>query len=289
MNEFNIGTPTDDLESKKRIKRNFFNIKEGSNVYRILPPFKDLAQDGIWFQKQVIHWGYEGAGGMPRNFACLGSSCPECVFVEKTKKELETVTSEKASVMLKSFLDEHHLEIVHVMNAMDRDEKIGLLKMKTRLWQDFGRERTELKAFGIHPADAERGVWMNFEKTGQGTTALWKATAVRDSVLDKGEVVSRLKVSPLSKETLTRMQTEAFELNKVVRKLDFEQVQGLVVSLVDYQSDPEVVDAVFSSGRENPIPSASSGSIPVSNHATNEGRTSASMSDEDFKRIFKRG
>ena len=147
--------------------------------------------------------------------------------------------------MCEDFLYAHNLAIQHNLNVLDQKNKIGLLRLKKKINDDFARERKNLKKFGIHPAHAETGVWLDFYKQGKGAGAVWRCSAVQEQTLENGQVVSKMKTQALSEDVLKRMETEAFELNKLVRVLTMEQVTLLVRSVVDLEADPEVVDAVF--------------------------------------------
>ena len=245
-----IGEPNDDsVENKpqrRKLPTQYFDIEEGANIFRPLPPFGALAEKGVWAVKTVTHWGYRSSDGRPKNFQCVGRDCPECALRTKVQDELETLKENSPEAeMLSKFLFDHNLDIRHNLNVLSQGNKIGLLRLKTKMWQSFGVERERLKKFGIHPASSEKGVWLNFNKTGKGSSGIFTVSSVNEESFENGSVVSKMKIQPLSPDVVKRMETEAFELDKLVRVLTKEEITLLTSSIVDYQYDPEVVDAVF--------------------------------------------
>lgn len=241
--------------AKKKVS-NYFNIAEGDNIYRLLPPFGDLADSGTWWVKTVVHWGYRNSEGKARTFRCLGKGCPECAFIKATQERMQALEKalpakpsqeELAPVkFLAAVLKDHNLQITYDVNALNQQNQIGLLRIKTKMWQTFGAKYEESwKPKNIHPASVERGVWINFRKKGTGTTAILNVTDVKKSVEIEGEMAEVTAIHVLNQDVLNRLENEAFDLNKVAFTLEAEKVQKLVNSMIDSVADPGVVDSVF--------------------------------------------
>jgi hypothetical protein len=249
------GTGKEFVQKPKKVS-NYFNIKEGDNVYRLLPPVGDLAESGTWWVKSVVHWGYRNSQEKSRTFKCLGKGCPECAFIKNTQEALtaaekalppKPTENDKAKVkFLTGVLKEHNLQITYCVNALSQENKIGLLSLKTTMWKTFGSIfENKWKPKKIHPASVDRGVWVNFSKQGSGPTAILGVTDVKKTVMVDGEAAEVTDIHVLNQDTLNRMELEAFDLNKVSFTLTTEQVQRLVDSMVDYACDPGIVDEVF--------------------------------------------
>ena len=90
--DLKIGVPNDeevDRPQRRKMPTQYFDVEEGSNIFRVLPPFGELAEAGTWCVKTVSHWGYKSSEGRPKNFLCLGRDCPECALQSKVKSDLE--------------------------------------------------------------------------------------------------------------------------------------------------------------------------------------------------------
>ncbi len=290
-NNVSIGVPNDedfDKPARRKTPTQYFDVKEGSNIFRPLPPFGELAGQGIWAVKTVTHWGYRSSDGRPKNFLCLGKDCPECALRAKIQDELDGAADGSEIIELcEKFLFDHNLDIRHNLNVLSQDNKIGLLRLKTKMWQSFTVKRADLKKFGIHPAHAEKGVWLDFHKTGKGSTGLFQVSPVNEETFENGSVVSKMKIQPLSPDIIKRMETEAFELNKLVRKLSAEEINLLVSSVTDLQYDPDVVDAVFKVPQKAvSAPTESNDEISPVESPKMSGK---SLDDSQFEQYLKSG
>src|ERR1700679_396603 len=49
-------------------QRKYFKLKDGEQVYRILPPLKELADSGRWSVFHSVHYGYKGTDGKQKPF-----------------------------------------------------------------------------------------------------------------------------------------------------------------------------------------------------------------------------
>lgn len=67
----------DDNMFESSVRVNFFNIKNGDGIFRLLPPF---AQGKLFYQVD-LHWGYTDENGKKKALKCTGythKSCPIC-------------------------------------------------------------------------------------------------------------------------------------------------------------------------------------------------------------------
>ena len=50
------------------VKKNNYKLKDGEQVYRILPPMGELAEQGRWSVFYNVHFGYKNSEGKLRPF-----------------------------------------------------------------------------------------------------------------------------------------------------------------------------------------------------------------------------
>lgn len=259
-------------------KRLFFTIIEGDNTYLPLPPFGRLATKGQWIAKNATHWGLS-VNGVPRPFVCPGYGCAKCAFdksvkdaysklVDPQSKKLLNESDKELHDLFKGYLDVHQLQITYDMNVLSQENKIGLLKIRSKMFQSLMVEEEKIKKYGVKFASTQNGTWINFHKKGKGSSALFNATAVREDKMVDGESVQVLRKTTITPDVLNRMQEEAFDLDRISTILTHEQVKQIVSGFQDYEVDQDIVDQVFKSAVAQ-LTSSSSG------HQAGESKTAA--------------
>src|ERR1035437_8675417 len=95
MTNSKIKLNLDSLKSRKEWKRH--KVKDGHNIYRILPPFGE-ASNGYPYRKWQIIWGLtDPESGRARPFASSMTSekrCPVTEFAASLKKRAETMKAQ---------------------------------------------------------------------------------------------------------------------------------------------------------------------------------------------------
>jgi len=255
MNSEKLNEPlslADSFASKKQTpkkKRNFFNIQEGDNVYLPLPPYGRLATEGRWIVKNPVHWGLV-VDDARRPFLCPGFGCAKCAYDKGVKAALEKLdpkTDPELYALLKGYTEVHTLNVTYDMNVLSQTNQIGLLKIRSKMFQSLVVEEGKVAKYGIKFASVNNGTWINFHKQGKGATGVFTATALREDKEVEGTVAQVLRKTPISQEVLNRMQEEAFDLDRIATPLTFEQVKTIVDSIQDYEVDQDVVNHVFKS------------------------------------------
>jgi hypothetical protein len=84
---------------KKFDKTNYFSLKNGDNVYRVMPPMFSSLEAGHWAIYYAKHFGYFNEEGKSVNYVCLRTvdnatgaltqECPFCIDQEVKKKNKE--------------------------------------------------------------------------------------------------------------------------------------------------------------------------------------------------------
>lgn len=308
MTDFELGLPVFD---NGITKKNTWFLKEGSNVYRILPPAFSFAATGKWAVKYRLHKGVSGSNGR-RYFLCpevfdfenkrIVRRCPECAKIEEMtgifeKQKAELLAKGKSLEQLAplaeflNFKTGHSLENRWHMNVLSQDNKIGHLVVPPKMKAAIDAACRKLMDRGINPIAADGGVWFNLEVSKNPSN--FTAEPVTEQTTINGERYDRVKPAPLTAEVRTRMQTEGSDLSHLYAALTIEQV-GLIV---DSGYDPKVTDDVFgtkSKGNNEKVSSRSSESLSdlsldtTGAFTTNEGKGPTSLTDEQFKQMFDR-
>lgn len=294
MDNTQVGVPVYGSQKKKT-----WRLKDGSNIYRILPPFASFAKEGRWAIFESIHWGYKGGKGI-RTFNCILQKdfkskmvkvpCAECDLIDSRKKDYENqlkqlvevekkMTKEQAKEFLKplsTWLYEHNLDKKWYVNAMNRNGEIGRLAIPHKMYQALNAEIGELMKKKIDPLAVNQGVEFDFFRSGQSNQTIHKCKAVTESIDVPGVgSVEKIKLCPLTEEIVKRMATEAWDLKGMFRTIKGDEITRLVAS----GGDPEVVDSIFGGGdTENEEPSPEE--LAASSGATNLAETVAAPKAE---------
>jgi hypothetical protein len=248
-------------------KRNNFKIKDGSNIYRILPPCGSLAEAGKWTVYEAIHWGYKGTNNRFRNFRCplqkgkdkmVVKPCAECDKIAEQKatydrlfKELtegKGMGKEAAKEKLKYLGDwtqSHNRDAKWYMNVMNPQGEIGRLPIPHKMYEALKLAIAEVIKKQIDPIAIDQGVYFDFQRSGTFSQTTHAVRIVTESFTPPGttDTYERIKKAPLTQEQLKRMETEAYDLGDMFRSLTSDQVAMLVKS----GGEADVVDAVFAS------------------------------------------
>jgi hypothetical protein len=239
--------------------------KEGSHIYRILPPFGLLAKLGRWSQYEAIHWGAELSGGKKRAFRCIQRKnrktkmveleCPMCMkyneqfaLMKNKEKEMTDLkkTREEIELYLKpitDWLQLFNLQKGHYLNVLRQDGQIGRLFIKIKCKQALDIKIPKwIEKTGVDPIAVDGGLWIDFQRTGMGRNdTVYDVSLVEETVEINGRKLTDVKRAPLSGEVVTRMEKEAFELADYYKDLTYDEIKMMVSS----NFDPAIVDSVF--------------------------------------------
>ena len=144
MSNNKIKINMDSLKTRREWKRH--KVKDGNNIFRILPPFGD-SSNGYPYRKWQIIWGLKDPeSGRQRPFASSMTSekkCPVTEYVQELKKKAETlksqllasgVSEEDSKVRLgalNKLISDLNPKTVYIYNAADRAGDVGLLELKS--------------------------------------------------------------------------------------------------------------------------------------------------------------
>lgn len=262
-------------------KRNHYKLKDGDNIYRILPAMGDLAADGVWSVYYNVVFGFKTTDGKHRPFqspqvvkrtgkgkdavTTIEVHCAATDFINKLKDELEAAkkagNTQKAQQLAKIVGDYptmgvYSLNNDHYINVVDRQGNVGQLELghKAKLALDAEINRIR-KDEGYDPLSPQTGRFLNLRRDGKGRDTQVKVTVVQEKINVEGVgLVSKDIVHVIDETLAARLATkkngkwiykEAANLYKLYKYPTAEEV-ALIVSTADIMTGKSPgVDKVF--------------------------------------------
>jgi len=244
------------------IKKKRFYIEEGSNLYRVLPPFGSLAEKGAIAKYHEVIWLKNSSG---KKFPVASKQImgkdkvvikrdPIVDAINAKKQELEMLKANGADEALIKAMSEElngmNLDKAFYVNAMNPAGEIGVLKVKMTAWNDLKQRLQELEKQGVDPINIGQGNGIVFDFKRQVDEK--KKTTYRVDIATRnskdpatGRVKSEYQYLELDETLYARMEKESDDLAKLYRDMTDEE-QNLLASL-----DPKTVDRVFQ--RSQPV------------------------------------
>lgn len=261
-------------------KRNIFKIKDGNNVFRILPPIGTMADKNKWAVYAKIHWGLKTSDNKYMNFLCVEKKdnktkmvtercalCDEIADMKATRDAKAKALADKGAsreeiaVRTKTeedWLRKYNLDTKWHVNVINREGEVGLLKFAHSYYKDLELLINNLvdppkdPVTGkqvrkpIDPIDPAEGVLFDFfYREGNQKTRVQKVNLIKETKDVGGESVEVIKKVPLSEAMLTKFMAGFYDLGNLARKLTPEEIKTIVSSKFSL----EVIDSVYSSGR----------------------------------------
>lgn len=238
----------DSLKSRREWKR--FKVKDGNNVFRILPPFGD-SSNGYVFKKWQVIWGLKDPdSNRMRPFASSMASekrCPITEYVNSLKKKAEQIKAQMQASgeddesiknrlqSLNQLISDLSPKTIYIYNAVDKSGDVGLLelkstahkKMKDAMAQyisDYQQDPTSLNS-----EDDDSGVWFNVKRSGMG----------RDTEYDVEKCQHKTKKatggysydddrSALPEAIVSNFENLAYDLSSVYQSKTYEDLEKIL-------------------------------------------------------------
>lgn len=243
----------DSLKSRREWKRH--KVKDGHNVFRILPPFGE-ASNGYPYRKWQIIWGLADLEtGRMRPFASSMTSekkCPVTEFVGELAKKAESIKSQLQAAGasdddiknrlkdITQLIQDLKPKTVYLYNAVDKAGEVGLLelkstahkKMKTEMnqyVQDYNQDPTSLNS-----ADDDSGVWFDVIRSGLGRDTEYdvKKCQVRTKSAT-GKVTFEDDRSPLPEAVSGNFDNLAYDLSTVYQVKSYDELSDILEANMD--------------------------------------------------------
>ena len=238
----------DSLKSRREWKRH--KVKDGHNIFRILPPFGE-ASNGYPYRKWQIIWGLvDPDSGRARPFASSMTSekkCPVTEFVANLKKKADTIKAQmQASGSSEDEIKERLKDLnelinnlspktVYLYNAVDRAGEVGILelkstahkKMKTEMNQyvhDYNQDPTSLNS-----TDDDSGLWFDVTRQGVGRDTEYDVKKCQIKVKKAGGGMTfEDDRSPLPESVVENYDNLAYDLSAVYQVKSYDDLKDIL-------------------------------------------------------------
>jgi hypothetical protein len=223
-------------------------INNGSNVFRVLPPYGDLeAHKNYPYRKWSIAWMLDPKTQNQRPFATPDTDNQPCPVREYSDKLKTVVEDRKAQLKAEGFSDEEikdemkalneiawkmRVQKNYIYNACDKSGNTGLLELKTtahkeikkmmgKYIQEYGQDPTSLNS--DHEEDA--GVWFNIKKEGEGKNTEYSVEYNQTVEVMNGKRVRIDDRSPLPNSIVDNYHTEfGYDLNTIYSRKSYDEL-----------------------------------------------------------------
>lgn len=241
----------DSLKSRREWKRH--KVKDGHNIFRILPPFGE-ASNGYPYHKWQVIWGlFDPESGRPRPFASsitTEKKCPITEYVETLKKRSETLKAQMQSSGesedfikerlsgLSKLLSDLSPKTVYIYNAVDKAGEVGLLelkstahkKMKTEMnnyIHDYNQDPTSLLS-----NEDDSGAWFDVLRQGLGRDTEYdvKRVSIKSKNPTTGKISFEDDRSPLPDSVVENYDNLAYDLTSVYQIKSYDELSEILES-----------------------------------------------------------
>lgn len=174
-------------------------LKDGDNVFRVLPAMGDLAAEGRWSFYHAVHFGYKNSAGKLRPFnstfkknkqgmtvipdAALERINKLTAMMEQAKAQGNAAQFEKLNALVgrgPNSKAQFNIDKKHYMNALDAQGNVVILAISHKAKLALEAEITSQRAKGLDPL-APEGCYLNFKRTGKGNDTLVQVSVARDA------------------------------------------------------------------------------------------------------------
>lgn len=277
MSNGKIKINMDSLKSRREWKRH--KVKDGHNIYRILPPFGE-SSNGYPYRKWQIIWGLiDPESGRARPFASSMTSekkCPVTEYIQQLKKKSETLKSQLAAAgvsdeeakerlaSLNKVISDLSPKTVYIYNAADKAGDVGLLELKSTAHKKMKTEMAEyISTYNQDPTslnsdETDSGVWFDVTRTGMGRDTEYdvKIVKLKSKNPTTGKISFEDDRSPLPDSIVENYNNMAYDLSAVYQIKSYEDLQEILefnmASIVEACADADLNATISSSVKSAP-------------------------------------
>ena len=253
----------DSLKSSRDWVRH--KINEGTNIYRILPPFGDPdIHNNYPYRRWSIAWLQDPKSGKRRPFATPltdGEECPVqqyCdklnTFIDDKKNQLKSEGWSDSDIKtelegLRTVQWGMRLQHVYSYNACDQSGSVGILELKStahkamkkmmnQYIKDYGQDPTSLSS-----EEDDSGVWFNISKDGKGKDTEYSVGFHQTRQKMNGQLVKIDDRSSLPEHVVANYDSLAYDLNSIYLRKNYEELYALLLFNLALVAEevPEVV------------------------------------------------
>jgi hypothetical protein len=291
----NISINQDSLKERREWKRH--KINDGSNIYRILPPFGDSEQhNGYPYRKWSYIWLLDPVTGKRKPFASPFSygedKCPVKEYADALAKKVEGIVSSlKASgksddqikrdptlVAIREVQWKLKLTHSYSYNAADKSGEVGILEIKSTAHKGLCKKMSEyIKDYVQDPTslndfDDDSGVWFNFKREGKGKSTEYSVDFNTTLVKVEGSKRPQMELdfSPLPDAIKENYDDLGYDLHSLYAQKSYDELKEILVANVE----------LLATDDDNPVPEliiegfgdAVVDSVPAEEPVANTGR-----------------
>ena len=228
--------------------KNYFAFRKDQNTFtlRILPPMGELAESGKWSVYHRVEFGHTGTDNRMKPFlsprvvnydGMVEVESQSHIRREQLKTKMEAAkasgdlaTQEECNTLLRKY----NQDAKHYMNAVDLQGNVGLFKIGHRGYQALKAEIDRIrKTDGVEPVGIENGRFFVFSRSGKGRDTIYTVQEYKqkqEMIGPNGDkIVADVTFNhSVDEKLLNKLETDAFELNKVYPTVTAEQEARIV-------------------------------------------------------------
>lgn len=246
------------------VKKNYYKLKDGESVFRILPPLGDLADSGRWSMFYNVHYGYKNSKDQLRAFQSPLVKNRKTKMIEAPDAALDRINMLKAEFEkakasgnkeLIAKLDklvgqkgQYNLDNNHYVNVVDLQGNIGILKLRHRAKLALDATIKRLREQGVDPLSADDGRFFVFRRSGMGLDTSFQVDVFTKqvNVPGIGDVFQQV-VHKLDDALISRLSKEAAQLDKLFKRPTSEEVARIV------KEGAKAVDEILDASNETVV------------------------------------
>lgn len=241
-------------------------VNDGSNIYRILPPFGDPSVHNNYpYRRWSVSWLQDPKSGKRKPFATPlteGEACPVQEYNDALNKHIEarihTLKSEGYSDAdlkvemegLRSVQWNMRLQHVYAYNACDQSGSVGLLELKStghkamkkmmnQYIKDYGQDPTSLGS-----DETDSGVWFNIAKEGKGKDTEYSVAFHQTRQKMNGQLVKIDDRTALPENVVANYESLAYDLNSIYTRKNYDDLKEILMFNIALLAE-EVPEAAF--------------------------------------------
>ena len=247
----NITINTDALKSAREWKRH--KVQDGSNVYRILPPFGSVeVHNNYPYRKWSIAWLIDPKRGSRMPFATpLTDGEEDCPVKEYQDALREYIDNKKAMLKAEGMSDldikdalkplhevQWNVKVQHVYayNACDKSGNVGLLEIKSTAHKSMKKKMMEyIEKYGQDPTSlgsdlkTDSGVWFNIKKEGIGKNTEYSVDFAKTQFKDAdGDLTFKNDRTPLAEAVADGYKDQGYDLNAIYRRKSYDELKEVL-------------------------------------------------------------
>lgn len=231
-----------------------FYLKDGSNLYRVLPPNKSLKDRNKIAQYWSVIWLTDSRGKkrpvssiFRKNKGIILQHDPLITKIEEMKREYDLAVSSNANpdtiAILKENMKRVYNKKIYALNVISASGELGVLEIPYTSYQNLEQRIRELYTQGIDAIGVgdDKGVYFDFKRTkDERGRVVYPVDAATKTTKDaSGNFVITYVRAPLSPEDAARLAEQAEDLTKLYRELSLDEMTALATL------DQNVFDAIF--------------------------------------------